>query len=100
MKKKKAQRDIKSFREIHHNSQQLDYSNLNEANQASKYALSKDPNMLMLASHECLIYKIIENLEKIIKDSIIENNILNCCRGINIVRRPLKLNLLKARVTQ
>ncbi|MDJ1304986.1 MAG: hypothetical protein MRQ09_01950 [Candidatus Midichloria sp.] len=97
---KKAQSEIKSFGEIHHNSQQLDHSNLNEANQASKYTLSKDPNMLMLASHECLIYKIIESLEKIIKNSITENNILNCCEDINIVRRPLKLNLLKAKITQ
>lgn len=97
---KRAQSDIKSFGEIHHSSQQLDHSNLNDANQASKYTLSKDPNMLMLASHECLIYKIIESLEKIIKNSIIENNILNCCEDINIVRRPLKLNLLKAKITQ
>ncbi|MDJ1407536.1 MAG: hypothetical protein MRQ13_04060 [Candidatus Midichloria sp.] len=34
---KRAQSDIKSFGEIHHNSQQLDHSNLNDANQAKVY---------------------------------------------------------------
>jgi len=86
------------FGNIFSKSNQLDHQNLNNARLQAKYAISKDPNLLMLVSSEILMIKIIEELESIVIKSLIDNNLLKNNQKIDIFKKPLKLNMLKEHV--